>query len=114
MGFNMISSIKQLSPILVILVWVTLLQAQRNEYMGEVEAPLNCIPAEQSRNGDTIMVTYKGFLADGKVFDTNQGKDPISFKLGAGKVIKGQDNKRRNRERKWKVQRIKNHTERRQ
>ena len=35
------------------------------------------------------MVTYRGFLADGKVFDSNQGKDPISFKLGAGKVIKG-------------------------
>jgi len=88
-SFNMISSIKQLSPILVILAWVTLLQAQRNEFQREVEAPLKCVPAEQSRNGDTIMVTYRGFLADGKVFDSNQGKDPISFKLGAGKVIKG-------------------------
>ena len=35
------------------------------------------------------MVTYKGFLEDGTVFDSNQGSDPISFKLGAGLVIKG-------------------------
>ena len=48
----------------------------------------NCVPAEQSRNGDTVLVTYKGFLADGTVFDTNEGGDPISFTLGAGRVIK--------------------------
>ena len=37
-----------------------------------MEAPLGCLPSEQSRNGDTVMVTYKGFLANGKVFDSNQ------------------------------------------
>ena len=49
------------------------------------------MPAEQSRNGDTVLVTYKGFLADGSVFDSNEGGDPISFTLGAGRVIKGWD-----------------------
>jgi len=37
------------------------------------------------------MVSYKGFLSDGKEFDTSEGKDPISFVLGEGKVIKGWD-----------------------
>ena len=42
------------------------------------------MPSEQSRNGDTVLVTYKGFLADGKVFDSNEDGEPISFSLGAG------------------------------
>ena len=50
---------------------------------------MNCVQSEQSRNGDTISVTYKGFLADGTVFDTNEGKEPIRFVLGEGRVIKG-------------------------
>merc|ERR1739838_782103 len=63
--------------------------AQRVQFQREVENPLNCVQSEQSRNGDTISVTYNGFLEDGKVFDTNEGKEPISFVLGEGRVIKG-------------------------
>ena len=56
-----------------------------------MESPLNCVPSEQSRNGDKVLVTYKGFLADGKVFDSNEDGKPISFSLGAGQVIQGWD-----------------------
>ena len=59
------------------------------QFQREVESPLNCIPAQQSRSGDTVLVNYRGFLADGTVFDTNQGQDPLSFQLGSGQVISG-------------------------
>jgi FKBP-type peptidyl-prolyl cis-trans isomerase FkpA len=48
--------------------------------------------------GKTIKVNYTGWLYDpaasmgrGKEFDTSVGKEPFSFKLGAGDVIKGWD-----------------------
>ena len=40
-------------------------------------------------NGNTVKVHYTGTLEDGKVFDTSEGKDPLEFKLGENKVIKG-------------------------
>ena len=44
-------------------------------------------------NGDKVIVTYKGKLAEGTVFDTNQdnGKPPFSFVVGEGSVIPGWD-----------------------
>ena len=43
-------------------------------------------------SGDNISVHYVGKLADGTVFDDSYSrKQPISFKLGEGRVIKGWD-----------------------
>ncbi|MGM5483798.1 MAG: FKBP-type peptidyl-prolyl cis-trans isomerase [Nanobdellota archaeon] len=40
---------------------------------------------------DWVSVSYKGTLSDGTVFDTNEGKEPLKFEVGTGKVIKGFD-----------------------
>lgn len=43
--------------------------------------------------GDTVFMEYTGALTDGKVFDSNAGgnKEPLTFQLGTGKVIRGWD-----------------------
>lgn len=43
----------------------------------------------EAKNGDTVHIHYTGKLDDGEVFDSSQGRDPLSFELGAGQVIPG-------------------------
>lgn len=40
-------------------------------------------------NGKTVKVHYKGTLADGEVFDSSEGRDPLEFEIGSGQVIPG-------------------------
>ncbi|HEX2203970.1 MAG TPA: peptidylprolyl isomerase [Longimicrobium sp.] len=47
--------------------------------------------AEQAKAGDTVRVHYKGTLADGQVFDSSEGLEPLEFTLGTGQVIAGFD-----------------------
>jgi FKBP-type peptidyl-prolyl cis-trans isomerase 2 len=42
-----------------------------------------------AKNGDNVKVDYVGKLKDGSVFDTSDGRDPLQFKLGSGKIIPG-------------------------
>ena len=44
------------------------------------------------KQGDKIKVDYTGTLEDGTVFDTSEGKQPLEFTVGEGKIIKGFDN----------------------
>jgi peptidylprolyl isomerase len=43
----------------------------------------------QAKNGNTVQVNYTGKLADGAVFDTSVGREPLEFTLGKGEIIPG-------------------------
>ena len=40
-------------------------------------------------NGSIVTVHYKGLLKDGTVFDSSEGRDPITFTLGGHQVVPG-------------------------
>jgi FKBP-type peptidyl-prolyl cis-trans isomerase 2 len=44
------------------------------------------------QNGSTVNVHYTGKLTDGEVFDTSEGKEPLSFTVGTGQIIPGFEN----------------------
>ncbi|MEA3546880.1 MAG: peptidylprolyl isomerase [Thermodesulfobacteriota bacterium] len=41
--------------------------------------------------GDSVKIHYTGTLADGTVFDSSAGREPLGFTLGSGQVIPGFD-----------------------
>jgi peptidylprolyl isomerase len=41
------------------------------------------------KDGDTVKIHYTGKLQDGTVFDTSEGREPLSFTIGSGQVIPG-------------------------
>ncbi|MAS41959.1 MAG: peptidylprolyl isomerase [Rhodobacteraceae bacterium] len=43
----------------------------------------------QAKPGDTLHLHYKGSLDDGTVFDSSEGRDPLTFELGSGQIIPG-------------------------
>jgi peptidylprolyl isomerase len=45
--------------------------------------------AAQAKNGNTVQVHYTGKLADGTIFDSSVGREPLEFTLGAGQLIPG-------------------------
>ena len=45
----------------------------------------------QAKQGDTVKIHYTGTLDDGTVFDSSEGRDPLSFTIGSGQVIPGFD-----------------------
>ena len=57
------------------------------KYKIEEENP----SAEKPQAGQTVRVNYTGKLLNGEVFDSSEGKKPIKFPIGQGKVIPGWD-----------------------
>lgn len=43
----------------------------------------------QVKENNTVKVHYTGKLADGQVFDSSEGKEPLQFTLGQGRLIPG-------------------------
>jgi peptidylprolyl isomerase len=43
----------------------------------------------EAKRGDNVKVHYTGKLADGTVFDSSEGGDPLEFAVGSGQVIQG-------------------------
>ncbi len=45
-----------------------------------------------AKQGDTVHIHYTGTLDDGSVFDSSEGRDPLTITLGSGQVIPGFEN----------------------
>jgi len=43
----------------------------------------------QATSGSTVAFHYTGTLSDGSVFDSSEGRDPLSFTMGQGQIIPG-------------------------
>ena len=41
------------------------------------------------QKGSTVSVHYKGMFEDGRLFDSSEGKEPLTFKVGEGQVVPG-------------------------
>src|SRR5262249_27369318 len=43
------------------------------------------------KRGDSVSLHYTGTLDDGTLFDSNEGREPLTFTVGSGDVIQGFD-----------------------
>lgn len=41
----------------------------------------------QAKAGDTVQIHYTGKMGDGSAFESSEGRDPVAFTIGEGKVL---------------------------
>lgn len=58
-------------------------------FLCESEAKPKEIILEIVQNGNYVSVDYTGKLANGEVFDSSEGREPLEVHMGAGEMIKG-------------------------
>jgi peptidylprolyl isomerase len=44
---------------------------------------------KMAKNGDYVQIHYTGTLEDNSVFDSSEGRGPLEFQVGSGRVIPG-------------------------
>ena len=70
----------------------TLSDAAITTSSGLVYEDLTIGEGEQAKAGDTVSVTYSGYLTDGTMFDSNaETGTPLEVQLGTGQVFPGWD-----------------------
>ncbi len=65
------------------------LNTQRVKIMQNVFLKLKSDFMIQVKENNTVKVHYIGKLSDGQIFDSSEGKEPLEFTLGQGRLIPG-------------------------
>jgi len=71
------------------------LEPVQDEAVGELKVEVTHRPETCERKtaaGSAVKVHYMGTLADGTPFDSSYNREPLTFTLGTGQVIRGWDN----------------------
>lgn len=69
----------------------TIEEVELTKDKGVIKKILQEGTGEKPKKGDEVEVHYRGTLEDGTEFDSSLSRDPLSFRVGEGQVIKGWD-----------------------
>ncbi len=67
------------------------LRAMRSTPVGTRYRDVEVGEGDEAEPGREVIVHYTGWLPDGYEFDSSRDREPFSFVLGAGQVIRGWD-----------------------